>query len=244
VKPTDSADALRIAAGIGPYFVVEHVTDDSGWIALASLIDNADLLGERVHVVRTALSRVVGGDLAKIEPRVAASTHALALVSRLAAPAVATGALTSTVVAPVLGEVFWRPVDRGPVPFAYRCPELVRAESPDELATAIHDHVIAPIIAPLVDAFADTFHLSHQVLWGNVASAIAGAATMIRSARPDHAADAIELAAALTSTPMLAGSGQYRETDGQRFFIRNNCCLFYRIPGGGFCGDCVLRSAS
>jgi len=22
--------------------------------------------------------------------------------------------------------------------------------------------------------------------------------------------------------------------------VRASCCLFYRIPGGGLCGDCVL----
>jgi hypothetical protein len=26
----------------------------------------------------------------------------------------------------------------------------------------------------------------------------------------------------------------------RRFLVRNNCCLYYRIPGGGTCGDCVL----
>ncbi|WP_372507037.1 (2Fe-2S)-binding protein [Actinomadura madurae] len=23
-------------------------------------------------------------------------------------------------------------------------------------------------------------------------------------------------------------------------FVRNNCCLYYRVPGGGMCGDCGL----
>ncbi|TDD91462.1 hypothetical protein E1293_02390 [Actinomadura darangshiensis] len=22
--------------------------------------------------------------------------------------------------------------------------------------------------------------------------------------------------------------------------MRNNCCLYYRVPGGGMCGDCGL----
>jgi ferric iron reductase protein FhuF len=24
-------------------------------------------------------------------------------------------------------------------------------------------------------------------------------------------------------------------------FVRNSCCLFYRLPEGSLCGDCVLR---
>ncbi|TDC76951.1 ferric iron reductase, partial [Actinomadura sp. 7K507] len=24
-------------------------------------------------------------------------------------------------------------------------------------------------------------------------------------------------------------------------FVRHNCCLYYRVPGGGMCGDCGLR---
>ncbi|MFD2121439.1 (2Fe-2S)-binding protein [Streptomyces cirratus] len=25
-------------------------------------------------------------------------------------------------------------------------------------------------------------------------------------------------------------------------FTRRSCCLYYRVPGGGLCGDCVLRT--
>jgi hypothetical protein len=26
----------------------------------------------------------------------------------------------------------------------------------------------------------------------------------------------------------------------RRFLVRSSCCLFYRVPGSGTCGDCVL----
>ncbi|MGW5694872.1 (2Fe-2S)-binding protein, partial [Streptomyces asiaticus] len=26
-------------------------------------------------------------------------------------------------------------------------------------------------------------------------------------------------------------------------YRRRTCCLYYRVPGGGLCGDCVLREA-
>jgi ferric iron reductase protein FhuF len=48
-------------------------------------------------------------------------------------------------------------------------------------------------------------------------------------------ADAV-LDALLGSGP-LAGTGRRRE-DGS--FVRRSCCLFYRLPGAGTCGDCIL----
>jgi ferric iron reductase protein FhuF len=37
----------------------------------------------------------------------------------------------------------------------------------------------------------------------------------------------------------LAGTGRYERS----VFVRNNCCLFYRVPAGGKCADCVLVPA-
>jgi ferric iron reductase protein FhuF len=36
----------------------------------------------------------------------------------------------------------------------------------------------------------------------------------------------------------LAGAGRFDV--GGRYFVRASCCLFYRIPNAGKCGDCVL----
>jgi ferric iron reductase protein FhuF len=83
------------------------------------------------------------------------------------------------------------------------------------------------------------------VLWGNVSSALGGAAGMIADNSPAHAARA----AAIVEQALLLGS--LRDTavlvrpDPRRerwFLVRNNCCLYYRIPGAGTCGDCVLTT--
>jgi iron complex transport system ATP-binding protein len=52
------------------------------------------------------------------------------------------------------------------------------------------------------------------------------------------------LAAALLATDPLAGAGRYTlNADGTldpASFVRRSCCLYYRIPPGGICGDCSL----
>jgi ferric iron reductase protein FhuF len=42
----------------------------------------------------------------------------------------------------------------------------------------------------------------------------------------------------LLDTDCLAGSGGI--ISGDLGFRRRSCCLFYRLPGGGTCGDCPL----
>ena len=40
---------------------------------------------------------------------------------------------------------------------------------------------------------------------------------------------------------VLHGTGELAEPDpGQPFFVRRSCCLYYRLPTGGKCGDCAL----
>ena len=70
------------------------------------------------------------------------------------------------------------------------------------------------------------FPLSRRLLWGNVASAL-------------HAAPRVlELpAAASWAQEMLALPPLRGEMAVGR---RATCCLFYEVPGGGLCGDCVL----
>ena len=81
--------------------------------------------------------------------------------------------------------------------------------------------------------------VSPRVLWGNVASAVNGAATMIAAARPDLAGPAAEAAAAMLAHPALTGTYQGRPGAA---FRRRNCCLIYRLSPGrpAYCGDCVL----
>ncbi|GAB7142227.1 (2Fe-2S)-binding protein [Mycobacterium riyadhense] len=76
------------------------------------------------------------------------------------------------------------------------------------------------------------------LLYGNIASALVGASHALLAARPDLRRPIVEITNDLLGTGCLAGSGVLT-SDGLDF-KRRSCCLFYRIPGGGKCGDCPL----
>jgi ferric iron reductase protein FhuF len=104
--------------------------------------------------------------------------------------------------------------------------------------TAATGALLAGPVTQIVRAV-EAMAVSPRVLWGNVASAVNGAATMIAAARPDLAGRAAEAAAALLEHPDLAGTYQGRPLRG---FRRRNCCLIYRLSPErpAYCGDCFL----
>lgn len=236
----DVRAALRVAAAAGPYFAVDEPDAERTWLPLARLLDDRDLLRERVEAARTVLATRTGG---AVDLRACASITFLGTVSRLVAPALGTAAIAGVVPAFTPTDVLWSPVAGGPIPIAVADPRGRPVEDADEAARSIDRDLVATTVTPLVAAYATTFRLSTQVLWGNVSSALAGAAGMLaRTGAPQRltAVDIVE--AALRSGP-LVGSGHYERPDPRRpraFFVRHNCCLFYKIPAGGKCGDCVL----
>jgi len=73
---------------------------------------------------------------------------------------------------------------------------------------------------------------------------VAGAAAALAVTRPDLGRRSTALADRLLQRGRLAGTGRFLSTDPtrpERFFRRRSCCLFYRVPGGGTCADCVLN---
>ncbi|EFC84989.1 (2Fe-2S)-binding protein [Parafrankia sp. EUN1f] len=83
-----------------------------------------------------------------------------------------------------------------------------------------------------------------------VAAAQSQAQAMVSAAGPASAPAPVtaegvgRLTARLLATPPLAGTTVHSLTlDGQLVVpsvVRRSCCLFYRVPGGGTCGDCPL----
>ncbi|WP_163749636.1 (2Fe-2S)-binding protein [Mycolicibacterium helvum] len=164
-------------------------------------------------------------------------------MSRLVAPALATACLAGVVPRLDPYQARWRPVVGGPVPIAFTTVAGTAVDDADEAAVALETTVLVPCVEPLLTAYADQFRLSTRVLRGNVASALAGAAGMLMRSSSMFRIGPIEAVQALLDRPSLTGAGHYvRPFDDHqdRFFVRRNCCLFYRIPGGGTCGDCVL----
>jgi ferric iron reductase protein FhuF len=161
--------------------------------------------------------------------RVAASVDALAVAARLASP-VLQGAVREGRV-PVVGpdRVWWRWATPGPMRLAW----WPHGFEPASVAT-VQRRLMEALLAPVVDAYAETFRVSRRVLWGNVASALVGAAQQLAAPAADR------LVAGLLETDRLRDTALAAPPR----FRRASCCLYYRIQpagrGGGVCGDCVL----
>ncbi|WP_329265826.1 (2Fe-2S)-binding protein [Streptomyces sp. NBC_01478] len=108
-------------------------------------------------------------------------------------------------------------------------------------ATALAHTVLHGHLEPLTAALVARHRMSTGLLWGNAASALAGAARELdrwarTRGREDVATRARALTADLFAHPLLSGTGTFTGTA----FRRRSCCLYYRVPGGGVCGDCCF----
>ncbi|WP_077796456.1 (2Fe-2S)-binding protein [Streptomyces sp. JHA26] len=126
------------------------------------------------------------------------------------------------------------------------------ASAPDDLwlaevrprpadAATLAEVVLDTHLAPLTAALRARYRLPPGLLWGNAASALAASARELdrwarRHGRGDAAARARSLTTGLLAHPLLTGTGTLTGT----VFRRRSCCLYYRVPGGGVCGDCCL----
>ncbi|WP_330286221.1 (2Fe-2S)-binding protein [Streptomyces sp. NBC_00576] len=125
------------------------------------------------------------------------------------------------------------------------------ASAPDDLwllevhsraadAATVADLVVRGHLEPLNAALHARYGVAEGLLWGNAGSALAGAAREVerwaRGAGTDAGTRALALAAELFTHPRLAPTGTL--TGGS--FRRRSCCLYYRVPGGGLCGDCCF----
>jgi hypothetical protein len=233
-------------AALGPYFEVEVYPPGDPlrppWQPLGALTGtpaSPGALAARIGEVRDRLAAAAGCAADDVEFRVAASVAQLGLCARLLSPAL--GAAAAGWALPVdTAQARWIPALGGP--FRLSLPEPASADSsPQDGIAACLSLLAGPVaqITRTVEAMA----VSPRVLWGNVASAVSGAAAMIAKARPDLAAQAAAAATAMLRFPALTGI--YEGSPGAGF-RRRNCCLIYRLspPGAAsYCGDCVLGPA-
>jgi hypothetical protein len=245
-KETGPAAASRLLAdlaALGPYFAVDvhrpGAPPRPPWQPLGELVSSPDALAGRIGEVRERLAAAAGCPPGDVEFRVAASIAQLGLCARLLSPAL--GAAAAGRALPVdIAQARWVPSLGGP--FRLSLPDTVleasTARTSAAAGLAATAGLLAGPIAQIVRAV-QAMAVSPQVLWGNVASAVNGAATMIAAARPDLAAPAAGAAATLLGQPVLAGTYQGRPLAG---FRRRNCCLIYRLSPSApaYCGDCVL----
>lgn len=248
------ASTLAAVAAFGPYFAFETHPADSPvmppWRPMDELVRDPAALLARVEAVRAALATAGGQPVEAVELRVAGSVAQLGLVARLVSPALAVAARYGTALfepEPRLGApgLRWQPVLGGGFPLSVPERAVLRARGAapaagsEELAGWLGAGLLDGPVRALVQAF-EGLSISPRVLWGNVASAVVGAAAVVsRSATPEVGVRARALAGSLLEQSALLGAGTFG-VDG---FRRHSCCLIYRAApdrAGPLCGDCVL----
>ncbi|MBT2438905.1 (2Fe-2S)-binding protein [Streptomyces sp. ISL-36] len=185
----------------------------------------------------TARIDTVAARLGTPERRVAASIAHLGLAARLWSTALGPAALHGRFPELDPGQLHWDGALASP-------DDLVWAGSATRPATVdqLRETVVDAHLVPLSRAFRQDGRVSPRLLWGNAGSALAGALReLTRWARardrPEVAARAAELVAGLLAHPDLA------DTVRGPALRRTTCCLYYRCPSGGLCGDCVFEHA-
>ncbi|MEU0159582.1 (2Fe-2S)-binding protein [Streptomyces sp. NPDC006261] len=181
----------------------------------------------------------VAARLGAPERRVAASIAHLGLAARLWSIALGPAALFGRIPGLAADTLHWDPL--------HTSPDDLWLEDPEELpgtADLIREQVQYGHLVPLAEAVRRDGSISPQLLWGNAGSALAGAVrelvTWSRGQdRPDVAQRARALAAELFDHPDLCSTGSPKGPA----FRRRSCCLYWRCPGGGLCGDCVFDQA-
>ncbi|MEH0548506.1 (2Fe-2S)-binding protein [Streptomyces sp. B21-105] len=178
------------------------------------------------------------------EERIGASVAQQGLAARLWSVALGCAALYGRVPDLAPGLLRWDP-DAGAPDDLWLTRVRARPEGPAgvprTVAEAVAVTVLEDHLEPLASALRARCPVAPGLLRGNAASALAATARLLgrwadEHSRPDVAARTRALTAALLAHPLLADTGTL--SDG--VFRRRSCCLYYRVPGGGLCGDCCF----
>ncbi|RKT55944.1 (2Fe-2S)-binding protein [Saccharothrix australiensis] len=213
---------LRQVRGLSPFFALDvgrppgTGPGGDGWLPGDALLDGSAL----PRTVEAIAERYRTG-----EDRVAASLFFLSFTARLLCPTVAAHAVGG--VAPDIrpGNLWWR---YGPDGLRVRIAEPVAGVG------------VVESLEPVVAAIREVVPVARGLLWGNAASSIAGALRTVGRSGVASVEDCLALGARLLGDPPLRGSGEFIPFPGEVVFRRRSCCLYYRVDGGGTCGDCPL----
>ncbi|WP_208035777.1 (2Fe-2S)-binding protein [Streptomyces cyanogenus] len=178
----------------------------------------------------------VADRLRTAEPRVAASLAHQGLAARLWSAALGCAVLYGRV--PDLDPrlLRWDARATAPDDLWLTEPRALPGDAATLAATVLHGH-----LEPLTATLRARYGVASGLLWGNAGSALAATARELSRwarahGRTDVAARTRALTGELFAHPLLDATGI---RDGT-VFRRRSCCLYYRVPGGGLCGDCCL----
>ncbi len=233
----DVRGVLADVGGLGPFFAVDTGPEPgrrTGWRPLTELYADPEPLRARIAHVRG----VLGSD-----DRVAASITFQGLAARVLSAPLAAAVLHGVLPELTADALRFRVSDDGPWPLWCAAPSVRSVTDPETAVAGLAELLLDGHLGPLVAAVRAQVPISARLLWGNVASSVAAGKRLVVEQRPAAAHQAAEVARRLLDTGPLAGSSELlapEGTDRVWTFRRRSCCLFYRVPGGGLCGDCVL----
>ena len=225
-------------AAVGPFFEVREPAAER--TAGYPVRPFAAVLAPRALVGRVERTRIALGAEPPLGRRIAASIALQAMAAKVLSGPLAALALRGAVLDVRPETLWWSTTPAGDV-IALDPLRITIADRPD---ARLLDPVVEQVLAPLVDAVRARFTVSAAVLWGNVASSVAGAKRVLDIQRPDAAGPVATVAAGLLDHPWLAATGERNPPDLPDrgwTFRRRSCCLYYRVPGGSVCADCVLQ---
>ena len=218
-----------MAADLGMFFrLADPAGDRAGWRPAGLLYDAGhDHLDGLLGSVRAALG--------ECEPRVAASLFYQGYASRLLSPPLACLAASGCIPEMPAAQLRWRRPDDQVIELGLTPGEGWAGSGP-----ALIEHLVETWfeehLQPLADALRRRVRISAELLTDNAASAlVSGLRLLAGRVGPDGHA----LAAHALAQPRLRGSGRW----AGEVFVRRSCCLYYRVEGGGMCGDCPLAAA-
>jgi iron complex transport system ATP-binding protein len=221
-------DALRRVlvelADISPYFAVGTGPCDDGWRPVQQLYTDTALLDGIIARVQARMDAT--------EQRVAASTFFLGFAARLWS--IGLGALAGHRMLLDLDaeHLLFRQAD-GEIQLHIEHPVALEG---DNLEQRLANMVLAEHLAPLTAALRQLGQISEKLLRGNAASALLGAARVFDGRATSGTG--WQLARTLCGDERLSDAIRFNDAD----YRRTSCCLYYRAPRGGLCGDCVLTS--
>ncbi|MEU1799983.1 (2Fe-2S)-binding protein [Streptomyces sp. NPDC019937] len=231
------------AAEVGPFFALRTGSGDpaaEGYerIGAACRLTGGGAAAPPLRGRVEAVAASLGTD----EPRVAASLAFQGLAARVWSLALGPAALSGAVYDLRPDRLWWNPARTAPDDLWWPGTPPVKGE-PGGLAGQLADSAYAHL-TPLHHAVSRAYRVPDRLLWGNAASALVGSLRVLhdwcRARGLDEAGErAVAVARAQFAYPPLRGTGQL--TTAPPAFRRRSCCLYYRVPGGGLCGDCVLR---
>ncbi|MEU8276434.1 ATP-binding cassette domain-containing protein [Microbispora bryophytorum] len=231
--PAAVSGTVADVSTVGGYFALEIAPVEDDWRPLTDLFTDPGILEERIAAV--------AGRLGTAERRVAASILFQGIAARLWSPPLGAVIAHDLIVDLDPRRVHWQAVTGGPLPLRTAGLDGWRIRHPARTAGHLHRTVVSELLEPLAAAVQGVVKIAPGLLWGNAASALAGTVRALARVRPELTGAAVVLGRELLAMPPLGGTGELAEpAPGHPFFVRRSCCLYYRLPGGGKCGDCAL----